>query len=100
MALDNILKRRRNQNITKGLKYKEKDTIQNPKLKKLLNWLIRDPVKPKDETLPIAKNYQAWNQGNVVFLAGGRFRYVKSRPISFLSGFIVTLPGILFCIFE
>ncbi len=93
-------RKRRHIQGTKGRRYKEKDLIQNNKLKRLLNWLVTDPITPKDESLPVARNYQGWNYGNLVFLAGGRFRYVKSRPISFATGFLVVLPGILFCIFE
>lgn len=91
---------RRNSQRTKGVRYRERDSIKNQKLKRLLRWLITDPIRPKDESLPISRNYQGWNHGNLVFLLGGRFRYIKSRPISFLTGFLTVLPGILFCIFD
>lgn len=74
----------------------------------ITNWLIMDPSllekyqHPKVSKKKKKKNYQVQKQEELkyIYFFGGRFRSIKTKPISVLTGLIIFAGGVLVWIFE
>lgn len=64
----------------------------------IYNWIITDP----NLNLASNKNYQVQNHEKMkyIYFFGGRWRTVKGRPISALTGVLIIVPGVLFWCYE
>ncbi|RLV94261.1 Palmitoyltransferase ERF2 [Spathaspora sp. JA1] len=70
----------------------------------ITNWLIMDPslLNKYQHNKKQRRNYQIQPNENMkfVYLLGGRFRTIKTKPITILTGLVIVIPGVLFWIFE
>ncbi|KAG7661305.1 ERF2 [[Candida] subhashii] len=70
----------------------------------ITNWLIMDPVllEKYQHTKTPRRNYQVQKSEDLIYiyLFGGRFRTIKAKPISLLTGLVIFAGGILFWVFE
>ncbi|KAG5421830.1 DLT1 [Candida metapsilosis] len=70
----------------------------------ITNWLIMDPVLlQKYQQQPgRAKNYEIEKDPDVrfVFFFGGRLRTIKGKPINIITGALIVVPLVIYCVFE
>ncbi|KAI5904408.1 Palmitoyltransferase ERF2 [Candida parapsilosis] len=70
----------------------------------ITNWLIMDPVlKRKYQTHSSSgKNYEIEKDPDVkfVFFFGGRLLSIKGKPINIITGALIVIPVVIYCIFE
>ena len=95
-------------NISKD-HYRHEEQLVDPKSLPYLhrfitNWLIMDPVLlQKYQRQPgKAKNYEIEKDPDVrfVFFFGGRLRTIKGKPINIITGALIVVPLVIYCVFE